>query len=124
MSIALPTRGYRRHLAALLCSVAVVALVTGAIFALDSFAPVLSLGVLYVFAVLVVAVLFGLAYAIPVSIASMLAFNWFFLPPRHTFTLQDSENWVALVVYLFTAVIVSVLAARASAESARIGSPG
>ena len=105
--------GLTRHVAALLTSVAALALVTGAIFALDSVAPVLSLGVLYVFAVLAVAVLFGLAYAIPVSIASMLAFNWFFLPPKHTFTLQDSENWVALAVYLFTAVVVSVLAARA-----------
>ena len=41
----------------------------------------LSLGVLYLFAVLPVAVLWGLACALPVSIASMLAFNWFFLPP-------------------------------------------
>ncbi len=113
MNTALPKRGIARHVAALLASAAAVALVTGAIFVLDSFAPVLSLGVLYVFAVLAVAVLFGLAYAIPVSVASMLAFNWFFLPPTHTFTLQDSENWVALAVYLFTAVVVSVLAARA-----------
>ncbi|HEY7148012.1 MAG TPA: DUF4118 domain-containing protein [Gaiellaceae bacterium] len=101
-----------RRIAALVVSIGALALVTGAIFALDSFAPVLSLGVLYVFAVLPVAVLFGLAWALPVSIASMLAFNWFFLPPKHTFTLSDSENWVALAVYLFTAVVVSGLAAR------------
>jgi two-component system sensor histidine kinase KdpD len=105
-------RGLARRIAALVVSIGALALVTGAIFALDSFAPVLSLGVLYVFAVLPVAVLFGLAWALPVSIASMLAFNWFFLPPRHTFTLSDSENWVALAVYLFTAVVVSGLAAR------------
>jgi len=43
----------------------------------------------------------------------MLAFNFFFLPPQHTFALRDSENWVALAVYLFTAVVVSELAARA-----------
>ena len=42
----------------------------------------------------------------------MLAFNWFFLPPRHTFTLADGENWFALAVYLGTAVVVSELAAR------------
>jgi two-component system sensor histidine kinase KdpD len=105
-------RGLARRIAALVVSIGALALVTGAIFALDSFAPVLSLGVLYVFAVLPVAVLFGLAWALPVSIASMLAFNWFFLPPKHTFTLSDSENWVALAVYLFTAVVVSGLAAR------------
>ena len=81
MNMALPKRGLARHAAALIASAAAVALVTASIFALDSFAPVLSLGVLYVFAVLPVAVLFGLAYALPVSVASMLAFNWFFLPP-------------------------------------------
>jgi two-component system, OmpR family, sensor histidine kinase KdpD len=43
---------------------------------------------------------------------SMLAFNWFFLPPTHTLQLHDSENWVALAVYLVTAVSVSWLAAR------------
>jgi two-component system sensor histidine kinase KdpD len=43
----------------------------------------------------------------------MLAFNWFFLPPVHTFTLSDSRNWFALAVYLVTAVVVSGLAASA-----------
>ena len=38
---------------------------------------------LYVIAVVVVAVKPGLTYAIPVSVASMLAFNYFFLPPVH-----------------------------------------
>ena len=75
-------------------------------------APVLSLGVLYVIAVVIVAVARGLAYAIPVSIASMLTFNFLFLPPVHTFALQESANWVALAVYLVTAVVVSELATR------------
>ncbi len=73
---------------------------------------------LYVFAVLPVAVVWGLGFALPVSVASMLAFNWFFLPPRHTFTLADSENWFALAVYLATAVVVSDLAARARRRAA------
>src|SRR6266511_2882282 len=114
--------GLVRHAAGILTSVAAVALVTGAIFALEPIAPVLSLGVLYVFAVLPVAVFWGLSYALPVSIASMLAFNWFFLPPRHTFRLSDGENWVALAVYLVTAVVVSALASRSrrrEAEAAR-----
>jgi two-component system sensor histidine kinase KdpD len=87
--------------------------VTGVIYALEPVAPVLSLGVLYLFAVLPVAALWGLRYAIPVSIVSMLAFNFFFLPPVHTLRLADSENWVALAVYLVTAISVSGLSARA-----------
>ncbi len=76
MNTALPRRGLARHIAALSTSVAAVTLVTLAIYALDSVAPALSLGVLYVFAVLPVAVLFGLGWALPVSVASILAFNW------------------------------------------------
>src|SRR6266540_3046773 len=109
---------FQRHLLAVFASVVAVVLVTGAIFALDSFAPVLSLGVLYVFAVLPIAVLFGLAYALLVSVASMLAFNWFFLEPTHTFRLTDGENWIALAVYLVTAFVVSALAARSRAREA------
>jgi two-component system, OmpR family, sensor histidine kinase KdpD len=118
LDIALPQRGLARHAAAVLCSSAAVALVTAAIYALEQVAPVLSLGVLYVFAVLPVALLFGLEYAIPVSVASMLAFNWFFLPPRHTLRLADGENWVALAVYLATAIVVSGLAARSRRREA------
>jgi len=114
--MALPKRGLARHAAALITSAAAVALVTASIYALDSLAPTLSLGVLYLFAVLVVAVLFGLTWAIPVSVASMLAFNWFFLPPKHTLRLSDGENWIALAVYLVTAVVVSALATRSRAR--------
>jgi two-component system sensor histidine kinase KdpD len=99
-------------------SLAAVALVSAVIFALETVAPVLSLGVLYLFAVLPVAALWGLGYAIPVSIVSLLAFNFLFLPPRHTLRLADSENWVALAVYLFTAIVVSGLAARARHRTA------
>jgi two-component system sensor histidine kinase KdpD len=100
-----------------LVSVAAVALVTGAIELLKSHIPVLSLGVLYLFAVLPVAVVWGLAYAVPVSIASMLAFNWFFLPPLYTFTLADSRNWLALAVFLVTSVVVSELATRSRRQA-------
>src|SRR6476646_4479103 len=92
----------------LIFSLAAVALVSLGVFALEPVAPVLSLGVLYLFAVLPVAALWGLRYAVPVSIVSMLAFNWFFLPPTHTFQLRDPENWVALAGYIGTAVLRSV----------------
>ena len=59
-----------------------------------------------------VAIGWGMAYAIPVAVASMLAFNFFFLPPLYTFTLADSRNWFALLVFVVTAVVVSDLAAR------------
>jgi two-component system sensor histidine kinase KdpD len=104
-----------------LTSAAVVVAVTGAIALLRPHVPVLSLGALYVLAVLPIAILWGLAYAVPVSVASMAAFNFFFLPPEYTFRLADSRNWLALAVLLVTSVVVSELAAglrRRARESA------
>jgi two-component system sensor histidine kinase KdpD len=108
----------RRRATALAGSLLAVSLVTGAIFGLRVVAPVLGLGALYVLAVVIVASLWGLDFAILVSIASMLAFNWFFLEPVHSFHLRDSENWLVLAVYLVTAVVVSELAARARRRAA------
>ena len=102
----------------ILFSVAVLALVTGAIYVCKSFVPVLSLGVLYLFAVLPVAVLFGRAYAISVALASAALFNFFFLPPLYTFRLSNGEHWFALAVYLVVGVVVSDLAVRARRRAA------
>jgi len=93
-------------------SAGAVALVTAAIAALKAHVPILSLGGLYVFAVLPIAIVWGIALAIPAAVASVLAFNWFFLPPTHTLTLSDSENWLALAVYVVVAVVTSELAVR------------
>jgi len=93
-------------------SAGVVALVTAAIAALKAHVPILSLGALYVFAVLPIAIVWGIALAVPAAVACVLAFNWFFLPPTHTLTLSDSENWLALVVYVVVAVVTSELAVR------------
>jgi two-component system sensor histidine kinase KdpD len=102
----------RRRWVGVVASLVAVAAVTLAIQLLKLAVPVLSLGALYIFAVLPVAVLWGTSFGIGVAIASMLAFNWFFLPPVHTFTLADSRNWLALAVFVVTAVVVSELAAR------------
>jgi two-component system, OmpR family, sensor histidine kinase KdpD len=99
-------------------SAAAVALVTGVVYALDPIAPVLGLGVLYLLAVVPVAAIWGLRFGVVVSVVSMLAFNWLFLPPTHTFHLAESEDWVALAVYLVVAVSVSALAARARGRAA------
>jgi K+-sensing histidine kinase KdpD len=101
----------------LISATAAVAFVTAAVAVLKPYVPVLSLGVLYELAVLPVAVLWGVPLATGVSVASMLAFNWFFLPPTHTFQLQDTANWLALAVYLVTGVVVSVLATQVRRRS-------
>jgi Domain of unknown function (DUF4118) len=73
----------RRWPVGVLAGAVAVAAVTGAIELFQPWVPVLALGVLYLFAVLPIAVLWGRLFAIGVSVASMLALNWFFLPPVH-----------------------------------------
>jgi two-component system sensor histidine kinase KdpD len=93
-------------------SLAAVAVVSVAVYGLNEVAPILSLSALYLFAVLPVAIVYGLVYAVGVSLVSMLAFNFFFLPPLHTLALRESENWVALAVFLVTAVVARARGAR------------
>src|SRR3569833_1441385 len=108
----------RERIVGVLASAGAVVVVSALVALLDPHVPVLSLGVLYVFAVLPVAVLWGTWFAIAVAVASMLAFNWFFLPPKHTLQLHDTANWLALAVYLVGAVVVGFLAALARKRTA------
>jgi two-component system, OmpR family, sensor histidine kinase KdpD len=102
-------------------SIVAVAFVTGVIGLLDGFVPVLSLGALYVFAVLPIAILWGLAFAVGVSVASMLLFNFLYLSPVHSLRLSDSRNWLALAVYVVTSAVVSELAARSRRRATESG---
>lgn len=71
----------------------------------------------FLVAVLGVSAVWGLRYAVFVSIVATLAFNYFFLPPVGTFTIADTQNWVALIAFLLTAVIASELSARVRQEA-------
>ena len=67
----------------------------------------------YVVAVLVTAGSWGIVEATVAAIAAVFCFNFFFLPPVGTLTIADPQNWVALVVFLITAIVVSQLSGRA-----------
>ena len=98
----------------------VVGLTTALVFPLRTVAPVVSLGVVYLVAVLVISTVWGAWLGVLTAIASALAFNYFHIPPTGRFTIAESENWVALVVFLIVAVIGSSVAqvARARATEA------
>jgi two-component system sensor histidine kinase KdpD len=102
----------------LLVAAASVAAITALIFALRTSVPVLSTGVLYLVAVLLVAVYWGLWLGLLTAAASALAFNFFHIPPTGRFTIAMSENLVGLAVYLIAAIVVSALADVARARQA------
>jgi two-component system sensor histidine kinase KdpD len=67
--------------------------------------------------ILVLAAKWGLQYAVVLSIAATVCYNFFFLPPVNTFTISDPQNWLALLAFLATAIIASRLAERARREA-------
>jgi len=73
--------------------------------------------------VLFIATRWGSLPALFTSILAMLCFNFFFLPPFGTFTIAATDNWVALLAFLVTAVTAGQLSARAKkrAEEAETG---
>jgi two-component system sensor histidine kinase KdpD len=113
-----PLRGY----AAALAAVVLLGLVIGAI---EARTHVANISMLYLVVVLGAATLSGRGPAIAASIASFLAFNWFFVEPIHTLSVGDPKEWFALVLFLVTAVITGQLAAdqrdraREAADRAR-----
>ncbi len=111
--------------AGIAASVLAIGAITLAVAVIDDAVPVLGLAVLYLFAVLPISIVWGTKFGVAVAAASMLSFNFFFLDPVYTFRVSDSRNWVALVVFVFTAVVVSELAARSrrrATESALLAS--
>jgi two-component system sensor histidine kinase KdpD len=64
-------------------------------------------------AVLIVSATWGLQYSLLLAVGSTAMLNYFFLPPTGTFTIADTQNWIALFVFLITAVISSQLSDRA-----------
>jgi len=67
--------------------------------------------------VLVLAGNVGLRYAVGASIAATILFNYFFLPPIGSFTIAETQNWIALFAFLGTAIYAAHLAARIREES-------
>ena len=67
--------------------------------------------------ILVVAATSRLWIAVATSIAAMLCFNFFFLPPVGTWTIADPQNWVALFAFLAVSLVASNLSAVAHART-------
>ncbi|MGB6705552.1 MAG: DUF4118 domain-containing protein, partial [Pseudolabrys sp.] len=95
----------------------VAALAVGEV--LTKITPIPNLSIVFLLAVLVTAMSFGIWPAIYASVLSFLVYNFFFIPPLYTFTIAEPYELLALVIFLAVAVISSALAGRVR-EQARI----
>ncbi|HKF80607.1 MAG TPA: ATP-binding protein [Thermoleophilaceae bacterium] len=102
--------------------VVAIAAASGLVALLESIASATSLTVIYLLAVICVAIRHGEIPGLVTALFSVLATNFLFIEPRYRLTISESENVVALVVLLITAVVVGRLAASSrqrAAESER-----
>ncbi len=99
------------------------AVVAGRLIA--ALAPLPNISMIFLMAVLLSAVSYGIWPAVYASLLSFLAYNFFFLEPLYTFQITEPHELLALVVFLIVAIVTSALAgrvreqARAAAERTR-----
>src|SRR6266852_6379862 len=95
-----------------------LAVVAGIIFAYRQVLHVnqTTVALSFLLAILAVSAVWGMAVSVSMSVLSVLAFNYFFLPPMGTFTIADPQNWVALFAFLVTSIIAGQLSERARRE--------
>jgi two-component system, OmpR family, sensor histidine kinase KdpD len=112
----------RPYIAALVA----VAFATGFGELIQNLIGVGNVDLIFLTAIVAVAVRLGLLPSLLASVASALAYNFFFLPPIYTLTITDPNNVVAFGLFTLVAIIVSSVAARgrtqakAATERARV----
>ena len=85
--------------------------------AVDRLIGVENVDLVFLTAVVGVAVRFGLGPSLLASLAAALCYNFFFLPPIYTLTIQDPHNIAAFFLFTLVAIIVSNVAARGRTQT-------
>jgi two-component system, OmpR family, sensor histidine kinase KdpD len=76
-----------------------------------------NVDLVFLTAVVGVAVRYGLLPSLFASVVASLCYNFFFLPPIYTFTIADPTNIAAFVFFIIMAVVVSNVAARVRTQA-------
>jgi PAS domain S-box-containing protein len=100
-----------------------IAAVTAALAPFHETLTATTVALAYLLVVLLAATAWGSWPALVASVVGTLCFNFFFLPPVYTLTIDDPQNWVALSAFLVTGLTagqLSALAKRHAAETEAI----
>ena len=92
---------------------ATVAALTAFLAPLRHHLSLLNVGMLYLLLAVLLTARFGLWMGICASVLVNLALNFFFVPPVRALNVNESENVIALAVFLITTALTSGLLARA-----------
>lgn len=89
-----------------------VAVALGLGKSLAALTPFPNLSMVFLMAVLVTAVSYGIWPAIYASVLSFFVYNFFFISPLYTLTIAEPYELLALVIFLGVGVVTSALAGR------------
>jgi two-component system sensor histidine kinase KdpD len=76
-----------------------------------------NVDLVFLTAVVIVAVRYGLWPSMLTSVIASLAYNFFFLPPIYTFTITDPTNVIAFFFFMLIAILVSNVAGRVRVQA-------
>ncbi|MBS0252398.1 MAG: sensor histidine kinase KdpD [Proteobacteria bacterium] len=79
-----------------------------------------NLSMVYLFAVLLCALQFGVWTGVIAAALSFLSYNFFFIEPRYTFTVAEPYELLSLFIFLVVAVVTGGLTGRLQEQSAAI----
>ncbi|HEV2623235.1 MAG TPA: sensor histidine kinase KdpD [Frateuria sp.] len=104
--------GRRQYVFATLATLVAFALA----FVGDRFLSVANLSLIFLTAVLVVAVRTRMAVAIYTAILCFLGYNFFFTSPRYTLAVANADDLLAVVLFLVVALVCGRLATRLASQ--------
>jgi two-component system sensor histidine kinase KdpD len=81
------------------------------------FGGIENVDLVFLTAVVSVAVRYGLLPSLLASVAASLCYNFFFMPPVYTFTIADPSNIAAFFLFMLIALLVSNVAARVRSQA-------
>src|SRR5690242_19637751 len=91
-----------------------------AAFVADRYLSVANLSLIFLIAVLAVAVRTRMAVAVYTAVLCFLGYNFFFAPPRYTLVIANADDVLAVTLFLVTALVCSRLATRLSSQVASL----
>jgi two-component system sensor histidine kinase KdpD len=114
-------RSWGRYLSDTLLALIGALAVTLLIYGFHLYPRIPSISLVYLVVVLALASTRGLYPAVLASVVAFFSFDFFLVIPFYTFSIARPEEWLALVIFLCTAIITGQLAAalRVRAEQAR-----
>src|ERR1700684_370494 len=103
----IPSRAPLRQLVSRYVAMTAVALLVVLVYRRILHVNQTTVALTFLVMVQLVAFSWGLGHSVCLAIGCTLLYNYFFLPPIGSFTIADPQNWVALLSFLASAIVIS-----------------